>query len=73
MCHSTDRPCFDHQCDCGATKGPYAIRLFGYVLTESGYLTQIASMADASEVTTDGPLLELRDGHMVWAPLDRES
>ncbi|MEN6544507.1 MAG: hypothetical protein ABFE07_00525 [Armatimonadia bacterium] len=47
-------------------------RLMGQALTECGYLLQIASMSDAAEVTTDGPLVELRDGHLVWVPLGRE-
>jgi hypothetical protein len=45
--------------------------ILGQCLEECGYLTQIASMADAAEVTTDGPLLQLRnDGKATWVPLD---
>lgn len=41
----------------------------GYCIASSGYLTQIASMADASEVITDGPLVRLRENGMIWVPL----
>lgn len=45
--------------------------ILGRCLEECGYLTQIASMADAAEVITDGPLLLLRHaGEAVWVPLD---
>lgn len=48
----------------------------GKLIAQCGYLSQIASMADASEVITDGPLLWLRDdqpgGGLVWVPLDAD-
>ncbi|OMB96754.1 hypothetical protein A5733_11405 [Mycobacterium sp. NS-7484] len=45
--------------------------VLGQCLIECGYLSQIATMADAREVITDGPLLLLKpDGQAVWVPLD---
>jgi hypothetical protein len=45
--------------------------MLGRCLEDCGYLSQIATMADAIEVITDGPLLLLRpDGEAVWIPLD---
>lgn len=43
--------------------------ILGECLTECGYLTQIATMADAAEVVTDGPLLLLRGDEAIWVPL----
>lgn len=41
----------------------------GRCIAGSGYLTQIASMADAAEIATDGSLVVLREGALIWDPL----